>query len=313
MNRSLHRLWTRLGSCVSGAVLAIVASTALMAADLPTRAPNFGSVANTRHNMTQSYLGGGAGWMNLSRNNYGEVCVYCHTPHGASSAPVPLWNRTQVATNYQIFTSSTASQPIGQPGANSLSCLSCHDGQTAIDSIINMPGSGRYLAGQATEQSTAFLDAWPGGPGSSFWGGHGTLEVSAAAFNRYGECQSCHSVSGDQNDPSTITSFDVFYIGTDLRNDHPVGVRYPNVFPNSDFKEPTAVRGNLRFFDTNGNQRADVNEVRLYDTGDSHEVECASCHDPHGVPTAGPGSTFTPSFLRKSNAGSAMCLTCHTK
>ena len=33
-------------------------------------------------------------------------------------------------------------------------------------------------------------------------------------------------------------------------------------------------------------------------------VECASCHDPH---------TTNSTFLRVSNAGSAVCLACHTK
>jgi hypothetical protein len=31
------------------------------------------------------------------------------------------------------------------------------------------------------------------------------------------------------------------------------------------------------------------------------------------VPSAGPGSNFNPTFLRLPNAGSAVCLTCHSK
>jgi hypothetical protein len=31
------------------------------------------------------------------------------------------------------------------------------------------------------------------------------------------------------------------------------------------------------------------------------------------VPSAGPGSVFNATFLRISNAGSAVCLSCHTK
>lgn len=66
-------------------VLVLSAGTPPMAdAQQPgSRAPNFGSVAATRHNLTMSYLGAGAGWMSLSRNDYGEVCVYCHTPRDA--------------------------------------------------------------------------------------------------------------------------------------------------------------------------------------------------------------------------------------
>ena len=122
-------------------------------------------------------------------------------------------------------------------------------------------------------------------------------------------------------------------IGTDLRNDHPVGVLFPDVFtPVTDFNEPNVkLPGEMAFFDTNGNNRADPDEVRLYDSGEGYEVECASCHDPHGVPSGGSGTNtrFSPSFLRVnngigsinhdgnagivSNGPSALCLTCHTK
>ena len=286
-----------------------------IAQEAPTKAPNVGGVINTRHNMTQSFLGVGANWMSLSRNDYGEVCVYCHTPHGANrTVSAPLWNRTMRSTTYTTYdqlNTSTLTQPVTQPGINSLTCLSCHDGQTAIDSVINMPGSGRYDAAQETTQNNAFLDTWPGGPGSSAFGGHGTLDNSPGAMSQFGACQSCHSVDGDQHDPSTMAPFDVFYISTDLRDDHPVGVLYPNT--NSDFNDSAIVDGSVRVFDTNGNARADASEIRLYDTGDGYEVECASCHDPHGVPSGGAGSTINPTFLRITNAGSAVCLTCHIK
>ena len=78
---------------------------------------------------------------------------------------------------------------------------------------------------------------------------------------------------------------------------------------------PTATTASLKFYDANGNSRADSNEIRFYNTGEGYEVECASCHDPHGVPSGGPGTNtlLRPSFLRVSNAGSAVCLTCHNK
>ena len=59
--------------------------------------------------------------------------------------------------------------------------------------------------------------------------------------------------------------------------------------------------------------QADSNEIRLYNSGEGYEVECATCHDPHGVPSGGPGSIFNPTFLRVSNVGSGVCLSCHTK
>lgn len=290
---------------------ATAGGAALADVDRPTKFLNQGSVANTRHNMTQRQAAGGgpAGvTMDQYRSDYAEVCVYCHTPHGASSSTagsrLPLWNRTIVERTYTVYSAlntSTMTQPVTQPGANSLACLSCHDGQTAIDSVINMPGSGRYRAQQATTVDTGFLNTWSNPSG-----------VGPGAHANMTECMSCHSATAGIVGAGA-TDFRAFVLGTDLRDDHPVGVRYPANGSNPDFKNTNAVVSNIRFFDNNGNGRPDKNEIRLYDTGDGSEVECASCHDPHGVPSSGQGSSFFPSFLRVSNVGSAVCLSCHTK
>jgi hypothetical protein len=309
---------------VTRPIRGLATAVAIIAYGLPafaepvSKASNMGSIVNTRHNLTQDFLGTSKSWMDGSRNDYGEVCVYCHTPHGANATvAAPLWNRTIRTTTYTTYNqlgTSTANQTYTQPGAGSLTCLSCHDGQTAVDSIINMPGSGNYSAAQISSQNNEFLDSWANGPGQNAWagwGGHGTLSNTPATLSNYGECQSCHSISGDQHDPATIPKFDVFFIGTDLRNDHPVGVLFPA--SNPDFRSGTVDRGYLRFYDSDGNGHADKNEIRLYNTGDGFEVECATCHDPHGVPTNGAGSQFTKTFLRVENTASAVCLTCHVK
>lgn len=271
-----------------------------------TAATNMGSVANTRHNLTQSFLatqngGIGIAFMNGYRNNYGEVCVYCHTPHSANTqmGTAPLWNRTKPQGPFTLYSArTTLDRPITQPGPNSLTCLSCHDGTTAIDSIINMPGSGRASSAQETTVNDSFLDGWPGSSGT-----HGPMNDSVNGCTR---CHGTNSMWGD---------FTAFIIGNDLSNDHPVGVRYPENFTGIDFAVPSATNANntLSFFDKDGSGRVDTNEIRLYNTGEGFEVECASCHDPHGVPEAGTGSLFIPSFLRVKNSGSALCLTCHTK
>lgn len=264
--------------------------------DRATKFTNIGGVANTRHNLTQSTMGAGAGMMAFARNDYGEVCVYCHTPHGAATnVALPLWNRTTKATTYTTYdklNTSSLTQTVSQPGANSLSCLSCHDGQTAVDSIINMPGSGRYKAGQDTVTDPAFLTSWTGDP-----------DIEHQGLNNVG-CLSCHA-------PGTTpaaTNFQVFVVGTDLTNDHPVGIDFPASGNGTDFNTPGGTKGNARFFDS-GDGRMDGGDVRLYDS----KVECASCHDPHGVPSSGPGTTFKPTFLRVTNTASALCLTCHSK
>lgn len=280
--------------------------------DRPTKFTNKGGITNTRHNLTQSPIGLGAGNMESSRNNYGEVCVYCHTPHGADSTKkLPLWNRTTDGTRtfktYNELKTSTLTQAVAQPGVNSLSCLSCHDGQTAIDSIINMPGSGRYQASQATAVDRLFLDKWTGTTDVDHKG------LSSDSSGGAG-CMACHSPTGSGASFPSATDFTVFAIGTDLTNDHPVGITFPATSGTvTDFNTTNAKTGTSFFFDLDGNGHMDSAEVRLYDTGGTAKVECASCHDPHGVPSGAPGSVFKPTFLRVANTNSGLCLTCHAK
>jgi hypothetical protein len=274
----MHIMKTFRGLWLVLAALLGLVQIVLAANDVPTQFTNMGGIINTRHNMSQSTEQSNfGGTMNPFRNRYGEVCVYCHTPHGANvAAAVPLWNRS-LPTNttyitYDKLNTSTLTQAVYQPGAASLPCLSCHDGSQAIDAIINMPGSGQYSA-------TADPTTWqPSGPGQFKSGQHRTMTA----------CMACHASDGG---PAGLglgvaTDFGPFVIGTDLQNDHD--------------ENPT-------------NGRMDKSEIRLYDSGHGASVECASCHDPHGVPSAGAGSTILPTFLRKSNADSAVCMTCHTK
>lgn len=309
-----------------------------------SRAPNIDSIANTRHNLSLSYNinAGGAGIvMDTVRNQYVEICVYCHTPHGANSQiDAPLWNRTVNTSQYQIYDKlRTLNRPIGQPGPNSLTCLTCHDGTIAIDSIINMPGSGNYSKAQETSVNTAFLDSWGAFSGLPASLGHFAMGPEAG---QNGKCTLCHQVAdvfdenGNPTNTSAMSDFRLFALGTDLRDDHPIGILFPDAPYNSngvDFNEPNLIYTNgggfrMRVFDFNGNNYPDKDEPRLYDTGDGFEVECASCHDPHGVPSNGAEGKFNPSFLRVnngvvgdhdgavgilSNTGSALCLTCHSK
>ena len=299
----------------AGVALGIWAGLAWAGPDRPTQFTNKDTIGNTRHNMTQRATDGtgivSAVSMDVYRNDYQEVCVYCHTPHGGNAnVTLPLWNRTLTATTYTTYDllgTSTLTQAVGQPGANSLACLSCHDGQTAVDSIINMPGSGRYSpnANRDTVQNNGFLDSWTNNRGGSQPDAATHMQMDATG------CLACHSNTGLG---ATIfiaaSDFTAFALGTDLQNDHPVGVTYPD--PNgsgTDFNTPGGSKGAATFFDTDTDANMGKAEVRVYDG----KVECASCHDPHGVPTGAPGTVFRPTFLRVANTGSALCLTCHSK
>ena len=289
-----------------GLLLVMFAAPQVVTADgdLPSKFSNQGSVGNTRHNLSQRQTsGGGPSGVNMDpyRSDYGEVCVYCHTPHGANTnVKAPLWNRNIPATTYTTYDklgTSTINQEYNQPGSASLACLSCHDGQQAVDAIINMPGSGKYST------TNAFLNSWinPSGTGP---------------FTHLGlknaECLACHSQNAGVLGAGA-TDFTVFAIGTDLTNDHPVGVTYPTTTGGgTDWNTPSGTKAAIKYFDE-GNAKLDKTDIRLYDSGNGPAVECASCHDPHGVPSGGSGSAFNKTFLRKTNEGSAVCLTCHAK
>ena len=80
-----------------------------------------------------------------------EVCVFCHTPHAASQDSakglnVLLWNRSNSSaittyTPYNFSTPGTHVSPDNPPRGITLMCMSCHDGITAIQTLINAPGS----------------------------------------------------------------------------------------------------------------------------------------------------------------------------
>lgn len=89
-------------------------------------------------------------------------------------------------------------------------------------------------------------------------------------------------------------------LGTDLRNDHPVGApaQYPPPNPPSywttSFADPSTLGSSVRLRDW-----TDPNGVVR------QVVSCTTCHNPHGK--------GYPKLLTMSNAASALCLKCHIK
>ena len=140
-------------------------------------------------------------------------------------------------------------------------------------------------------------------------------EVTAATFTLYSSgtldatlvqpdgpsklCLSCHdgtvaleNFGGATGGGSYVSGVDV--IGTDIRDDHPVSFTYNSALATAD--------GELSDPSTTASGLGDTSDADMFF---SSKVECASCHDAHGT-----GINY---FLRKSNAASALCLTCHNK
>jgi predicted CXXCH cytochrome family protein len=249
-------------------------------------------IFNTKHNL-------GATGINAASNFSGtsEICVFCHTPHGAdASAAVPLWNRnlSPVASGFSTYDqmgTTTLDAQIEPIGSVSIACLSCHDGTQAMDSLINEPGSG--------------ADVWAFSAGR--WSGQAA------------------SVNGRLGPVTVITN-----LGKDLTNDHPISVQFAgggysisNPFGpgrDTDFNQANSkIVGSTRVWWVNagtegGTADFEKTDMKLYTrtatkgafVGEQQPyVECASCHDPH--------VDYNPTFLRIDPAGSAVCLTCHNK
>ncbi len=80
------------------------------------------SILGSRHDLTS------AGTGSIKQTSTTEVCVFCHTPHGAASMG-PLWNKvapTGPFTPYAIPTIDNLA--VAATGSTSAMCLGCHDG-----------------------------------------------------------------------------------------------------------------------------------------------------------------------------------------
>ena len=98
-------------------------------------------IANTKHNLSST----GPGTIKAITET--QICVFCHTPHGANPLNPPLWNREFSAANYTPYTSPSLQSSVGQPTSYSKLCLSCHDGTIAIGSVRNIGGAPTVVSG----------------------------------------------------------------------------------------------------------------------------------------------------------------------
>jgi hypothetical protein len=87
--------------------------------------------------------------------------MFCHLPHGGSTntTGLPLWARQNSVTTFQVYGggSTISGSTVGQPGAFSLACLSCHDGATSVNVVykngtqltytVNISGPIQYVGG----------------------------------------------------------------------------------------------------------------------------------------------------------------------
>jgi predicted CXXCH cytochrome family protein len=116
-------------------------------------------------------------------------------------------------------------------------------------------------------------------------------------------CLSCHdgtvaidNFGGATGGTNFVTGNDL--LGTDLSNDHPISFTYDPALATADggLYDPTTTTSGLGGM---------ISQDMLSGAG-SDQVQCSSCHDVHNAANLG-------FLLVKSNAASALCLTCHNK
>ncbi len=289
----------------------------------PTSEPFTEDVSATKHNLsavpldpTQQQLFEEIFSPDLQRNvktapgGTTEVCVFCHTPHGASREGAkeirsPIWNRNLSKAQYQMYdqvwSKSFEATPnlAGQPTGYSRLCLSCHDGTIALGSVLNKAGSGGFNGEETMEYPTGQSPAGP----------FGSIPVGEGA-----------------------TSQNTRALGRDLRNDHPISMKFDAELIAKDVEfvnpGPPLHRPFTQSTPTplSPLRRASGDNTNVYDS-----VQCTSCHNPHQVDfpkflranrlqsrtfastqaekrVGGPNRAAPP-----NQGGAILCLFCHDK
>ena len=249
--------------------------------------PAMAQIAGSQHDLSSGGLSQNTG------SSTDQVCVFCHTPHGAdtSTTALPLWNKTLPdGTGYTRY--STTGTPSfdsteADVGSVSLACLSCHDGVQAMDSVINLPGSGGWVASGTNIDSGGLMTGSPVPMLGTDLSDDHPISIPYAAGG-------CLATDTDGECTATLGDADFFNPWKATINSQPVW------WVNTDDGASTA------------REKLDLPlYTRLENATAEPFVECGSCHDPHNEGSSG---ATTVAFLRTTNnAGSKICVACHNK
>lgn len=257
----------------------LVKALALAAVLVPAMA--FAAISGTKHDLSFGNNAAGVDIKAAAAANGGDqLCIFCHTPHRATDQNL-LWNRAAFTKTFTWgATATTSGTPLsGTIQAKSMACLSCHDGTVALGDVMNSGGQARTGANTIGMVGTRQT---------------GNVMGSAAGVD--------------------------FRVGTngDLSNNHPVSIAYPGTANQynggasaaaaADYATVATGCATPTGLCTGATGAAAV--VTIYSAGAgatlAYGIECGSCHDVHN-------KYAQASFLRASNAGSALCLACHVK
>ena len=209
-----------------------------------------------------------------------RICIFCHAPHNA----------------YKLSTAN------GGPGALGA-------GPTAPDAFDYLPLWNHTLP------TAAAYSMYYAGPGAPATGAKAQQSLGAVPGSTSLLCLSCHDGSvavnsyGNGSQPVSSQSTGTATIGSGyvigqngvLQNHHPIGFSYGAVW---------AVDSGIRDASITQLGTAGTISSHLYASaavGASDTMECGTCHSVHNTGNSG------ESLLWRSDANSALCLTCHAK
>ncbi|MHB8482530.1 MAG: cytochrome c3 family protein [Nitrospiria bacterium] len=291
----------------------------------PPSIPKHEDITNTRHNLSvnppdvtkhpEIFPKGTPGQdpRRVFTSQTTEICVFCHTPHGANQAAAasiqaPIWNRQLSSSQYTLYDqvwskSFDGKLNLGAPTGYSRLCLSCHDGTVALGAVINKPGSGGYTDPlSSTFNNSSFKmtyqggDVYPSGP---------QQDPSLRGFPSNTMPVGSGELTGDTR-----------RLGTNLTSTHPISFLFDSILAAKDTElvDPGAPLKRAPGVTVTDHTpispaaRYPGDNINIYDS-----VQCTSCHNPHQVDY--------PKFLRASIFNNPpehpgeqiICLYCHAK
>ncbi len=189
----------------------------------------------------------------------------------SSSAASPnafFWGTSQVCVFcHAVHNADPSSQALGNHEVNRGQLYTMYTSNTMDMNQTASPNEGSLICLSCHDGTIAVnsLNNLPGPEGAGTYGTPGGAGLDASG---------------------RLTSASHAFVGTDLRDDHPVGVLYDATLdPN--------------FHAKTGNSQLYPDKL----LSEGIYVECTSCHNPHD-------NTYS-NFLVESNSGSALCLRCH--
>ena len=233
----------------------------------------------------------------------GTVQTTVNTIKGAGTAAASLTTGGIAGSPHDLH------DPTATTGVGTQTCVFCHTPHNA-NATVAAPLWSHALSSNTSwtpyfnpDFSTIQGNAVPGSVSQACLGCHdGSIAlgyVANGAFRINGQAGLTANLNA--NDPgatnndtatTTIMSDSMIGGGADLSTTHPIGISYPT--SSNVFNAPSTFNNKAKLFIEGG--------------GGATQIECASCHEPHNQ-----GAQESRFFLRSTNDGSALCLTCHIK